>query len=343
MDQNSQKTGIKNLYSKISAYYFIHIHPKFSQERFLLKLGVFLVAFIIAVYFAVLSAPPRNFPLNDVATIHSGDSLKEIGMRLHSEGVIKSEFIFRTAVITLGGERKIMAGDYLLDKRENAITIASRLVKGAFHLEAVKVTIPEGWNVFKMSDYLSSKLVKFDKVEFLKLAMKEEGYLFPDTYFVSATIKPNEIIKMMKDNFDQKISTIKEIKTFSKPLKDVVIMASILEGEALPQDRRTVAGILWRRISMGMPLQVDSTFTYVNGKNTYELTLDDLKIDSLYNTYKYKGLPPGPISNPGVDCLLSAVTPITTKYLYFLTEKDGTIHYARTFEEHKKNRELYLK
>jgi UPF0755 protein len=93
---------------------------------------------------------------------------------------------------------------------------------------------------------------------------------------------------------------------------------------------------------MGMPLQVDSTFSYINGKNTYELTLDDLKIDSLYNTYKYKGLPPGPINNPGLEAITSALNPIKTKYLYFLTEKDGTIHYAKTFEEHKRNKERYL-
>jgi UPF0755 protein len=91
-----------------------------------------------------------------------------------------------------------------------------------------------------------------------------------------------------------------------------------------------------------MPLQVDSTFSYINGKNTYELTLDDLKIDSLYNTYKYKGLPPGPINNPGLEAIKSALNPIKTKYLYFLTEKDGTIHYAKTFEEHKNNKEKYL-
>lgn len=349
MEDNKLISQTKYWYEKFRTFYFSMIGNIFSPENFpnknpqlYKKIGFFAVLIFIII-FKISVVAPKNFPIGDVATIYSGDSLKVIGDKLQAENVIKSEFIFRTVVIILGGERKIIAGDYLLDKRENAITIANRLVKGAFHLEAVKVTIPEGWNVFKMSDYLSSKLVKFDKSEFLKLAMKEEGYLFPDTYFVSATIKPGEIIKMMRDNFDQKISTINEIKTFLKPLKDVVIMASILEGEALPQDRRIVAGILWRRISLGMPLQVDSTFKYINGKDSYNLTLDDLKINSPYNTYLYKGLPPGPISNPGIDAIISAVTPITTKYLYFLTEKDGTIHYAKTFEEHKKNRELYLK
>lgn len=303
----------------------------------------FLVAFVLAIIVNIFIGAPSDFPVGDITTVHSGDSLKSIGVKLHESKVIKSEFIFRTTAILLGGERGIIAGDYLLDEKESSPYIALRLVKGYFHLEPVKITIPEGWNVFKIGDYLSKKIVKFDKNEFIKIAQKDEGYLFPDTYFVSATIKPEEVVTLMKDNFDQKIGGIKEIKTFNKPLSDVVIMASILEGEALPQDRRVVAGILWRRLSLGMPLQVDSTFAYINGKDSYNLTLDDLKIDSPYNTYKYKGLPPGPISNPGVDGLTAAVTPIKTNYLYFLTEKDGTIHYAKTFEEHKANKEKYLK
>jgi UPF0755 protein len=185
--------------------------------------------------------------------------------------------------------------------------------------------------------------MQFNKEEFLNLAKGREGYLFPDTYFVSGSVNPSEIIQMMENNFTKKITSVPGIATSTHTLKDIITMASILEGEALPKDRAVVAGILWKRLGMGMPLQVDSTFSYVNGKNTYELTLDDLKIDSPYNTYEHKGLPPGPISNPGLDAIISALTPTKTKYLYFLTEKDGTIHYAKTFEEHKRNKELYLK
>ncbi|MCX6701950.1 MAG: endolytic transglycosylase MltG [Candidatus Zambryskibacteria bacterium] len=180
-------------------------------------------------------------------------------------------------------------------------------------------------------------------MQFLTLAKSNEGYLFPDTYFISKTAKSMDVINMMKENFEVKINSVSGIATSTHKLKDIIIMASILEGEALPKDRNIVAGILWKRLEMGMPLQVDSTFAYINGKNTYELTLDDLKIDSPYNTYKYRGLPPGPISNPGLEAIISAINPIKTKYLYFLTEKDGTIHYAKTFEEHKRNKELYLK
>jgi len=120
-------------------------------------------------------------------------------------------------------------------------------------------------------------------------------------------------------------------------------MASIIEAEArTTESRRIISGILWKRISLGMPLQVDSTFVYINGKNTYELTSDDLKIDSPYNTYVYKGLPPTPIGNPGLDAILAALYPKTSKYLYFLSSKSGDMYYATTFEQHKRNKELYL-
>ena len=186
------------------------------------------------------------------------------------------------------------------------------------------------------------KFSKFDPKDFISNA--KEGYLFPDTYLFLPNSEITQVLSFMKNNFDKKIQSIEsEIIEFKKPLNDVIIMASILEEEARKTDtRRTIAGILWKRLSVGMPLQVDVTFQYINGKKTFELTTEDLKIDSPYNTYKYRGLPPTPISNPGLDSILSAITPIETPYFYFLSDKDGNMHYAKTFSEHKKNKELYL-
>lgn len=315
----------------------------FNKTKNLKKFLAFFVALFFASYLVFVSSAPQNFPLGDIASIKTGDSLKEIGESLHKNNIIKSEFIFRITVIVLGGERRIIAGDYLLDNKETSVHLAYRFVKGQFHLEAIRITIPEGWNTKEIAGYLSKKIIKFDKDLFLQLAQKDEGFLFPDTYFVSATASPEEIIGMMKGNFESKIKTVKELSSSVRSLKEIITMASILEKEALPQDREMVSGILWKRISIGMPLQVDSSFTYINGKGTFDLTLDDLKIDSPYNSYKYKGLPPGPIGNPGLNSILASLKPIKTNYLYFLTEKDGIIHYAKTFEEHKRNKEKYLR
>ena len=154
-----------------------------------------------------------------------------------------------------------------------------------------------------------------------------------------------DIIPVLKSNFDKRIATIKnEITNYKKPLADIIKLASIVEEEArTTESRKVVAGILWKRLALNMPLQVDSSFKYINGKGTAELTLADLKIDSPYNSYLYKGLPPTPIANPGLDSILATVTPTKTDYLYFLTDKEGDMHYARTYAEHLQNKELYLK
>ncbi|HBD24942.1 MAG: hypothetical protein A2566_00730 [Candidatus Zambryskibacteria bacterium RIFOXYD1_FULL_40_13] len=304
----------------------------------------FLIAFFLALSLSLLFSAPKKFPVGTILKVNSGQSLQTITLDLHEKNIIRSKLFFRSLVILFGGEKRVIAGDYLLEKREGTFSLARRLVNGKFQIDTIKITIPEGWNAFQIADYLEKNLLLFDKETFLDLAKPKEGYLFPDTYFVSRSVTPVEIIKMLEDNFEKRVESISQsFRNSTKSEKQIIIMASILEGEALPKDRNVVAGILWKRLEMGMPLQVDSTFMYVNGKNTYELTLDDLKIDSLYNTYKYKGLPPGPINNPGIEAMVSAMNPVKTKYLYFLTEKDGTIHYASTFEEHKRNKELYLK
>jgi UPF0755 protein len=134
------------------------------------------------------------------------------------------------------------------------------------------------------------------------------------------------------------------IASSTRPLDEIIKMASIVETEArMEKTRRVVAGILWERIRRGMPLQVDVSFRYINGKTTRNLTVSDLKIDSPYNSYIYKGLPPTPIANPGLEAILASANPIKTDYLYFLTGKDNVMYYARTFEEHVVNTELYLR
>lgn len=299
--------------------------------------------FVFSGIYVYMHMPPTTFPLGEVITIKSGETLQEIASNLKKENAIKSPFFFRFAVALLGGEKKLIAGDYLLDKREGPVELARRITKGDFHLVTFKATIPEGWSVVQIADYFKSNLEDFDRSKFLALAKSKEGFLFPDTYFVSPKIKPEVLIEIMSKNFDEKIKTVKGLSTSTISLKDIITMASILEEEArTTESRRMVAGILWKRLSMGMPLQVDSTFLYINGKTTYELTSSDLKIDSPYNTYRYKGLPPGPISNPGLDSINSAINPISSKYLYFLSSKSGNMYYATTFEQHKRNKQLYL-
>ncbi|PIP73278.1 MAG: hypothetical protein COW88_02715 [Candidatus Lloydbacteria bacterium CG22_combo_CG10-13_8_21_14_all_47_15] len=149
----------------------------------------------------------------------------------------------------------------------------------------------------------------------------------------------------MKENFIEKISTTAPaIKDFGESVHDVVVMASLLEKEARTMEtREVIAGILWKRLKDGMPLQVDAVFPYINGKNTFQLSLEDLQVDHPYNTYTRKGLPPGPIANPGLDAIIAAINPEDTPYYFYLSDKEGMMHYARTFDGHLANKARYLR
>ncbi len=310
-----------------------------------LKLTIYIVVFALSASLLGLFAylPSNDFPLGQIVTIYSGDTLQGVALNLKESNVIRSPFMFRLAVSFLGGEKKLIAGDYLLDKKEGPLDLAYRITQGKFHTLNFKATIPEGWNSLQIAEYLKRNLKNFDSQKFIELAKDKEGYLFPDTYFLSPTIKPEVVVETMTNNFKNQIKKVPDLEKSEHTVNEIIIMASILEEEArTTESRRMVAGILWKRLEMGMPLQVDSTFLYINGKTTYELTAEDLKINSPYNTYKFKGLPSGPISNPGLDAISSAINPIESKYLYFLSSKSGNMYYATTFEQHKRNKELYL-
>lgn len=336
MEENQNTFSGQNWREKMRAF--------FSDEKNRKKIIAFLVALVVAIFISIIINPPADFPSGKIITVSEGESLEQITTGLQNAGAIRSSFIFSSTVILLGGERKVVVGDYLLKKPENVLDLAYRFAFGKTDIPLVKITVPEGWNVRQMSDYLAIHLTNFNTTKFKNIASSSEGYLFPDTYFVSPMATPEFLLQKMRSNFEQKINSIPQIKTFRKPLSDVVIMASILENEArTTADRQIVAGILWKRLALGMLLQVDSTIAYVTGKDLTQLTATDLKIKSLYNTYLHKGLPPGPIGNPGLDALTSAVTPIATNYLYYLSDKDGMMHYATTFAEHQKNIAKYLK
>jgi len=187
----------------------------------------------------------------------------------------------------------------------------------------IKVTIPEGFNTKEMSDIFSLKLPKFNKERFLSLAEDKEGYLFPDTYFFAAFNDEKDIIRIMQENFARKIIPfLLEIKTSGRTKREIIIMASIVEREAKGDaDRGFISGILWRRLSIGMPLQADAA----------------------PETYKEKGLPKNPISNPGLEALQAAIRPKSSPYLYYLHDKNGEIHYAKNFTEHLQNKSKYLR
>ncbi len=278
-----------------------------------------LLVIVIAVVAWSVTAPAA-FPKDTIVTVPNGAGLQEISQTLEKGHFIRSSFWFRSFSIVLGGERGMKAGQYYFEKPESAFTIAWRIFRGDHEIETIKVTVPEGFTSAKISNLFKEEFAFFDNAMFLATA--PEGYLFPDTYFMPVTATASSTIQVMRENFTRRIAPLMtDIEASGHTLEEIVTMASLLEAEAkTAEDRKVAADILWKRLKLGMPLQVDSEM----------------------GTYEFQGLPKKPINNPGLVSLNAALHPTATPYLYFLTGKDGKMHYAKTFEEHKQNIIKYL-
>jgi UPF0755 protein len=245
---------------------------------------------------------------------------------------VKKKILFLAILAALGGGLFLLIYNFLTP---------SEIVP----LKLIRITIPEGFNVRQIGSRLEEAGL-FRAEEFTKVALKEEGFLFPDTYEFYAETTPESVISKMKKNFEVKVDSdiLAEAKRQGRSLREIVIMASLLEEEAASdKDWKIIAGILWKRIEERMPLAVDAALTYVTGRASSKLTDDDLALDSPYNTYKYNGLPAGPISNPGLGAMDAALNPTPSAYWFYLSDSKGVIHYAKTFEEHKLNKIRYLR
>ncbi|MBC7836557.1 endolytic transglycosylase MltG [Acetobacteraceae bacterium] len=303
-----------------------------------------LAAFLcLALYIFTITAP-FSFEEGVLIQVPSGESIRSVGALLKEKGLIRSSMAFEAVVRASGGS--IIAGEYSFQQRDNIVQVGRRLAGGDFRITPVRIKIPEGSTVRNITDLLTEKIADFDGAQFYRLAQSKEGYLFPDTYFILPGATPQTVLGMMQNAFEENVLTPNVealVKASGKSLSEIVIMASLLEKEVPDTyDRRVIAGILWKRIKLGMPLQVDAVFPYIIGKNSFELTRADLRIDSLYNTYVYKGLPVGPIANPSLDAIIAAATPIQTEYLYYLSDMQSNLHYAATYDQHLTNKATYL-
>lgn len=293
--------------------------------------------------------------------IAKGEGNAEISSRLKNEGIISDSWYFYYYLRTHELLNKIIPGKYELSGLMSIPDIASVITSQK--KQFVAITFPEGMTANEMADKISQ--AGLDGQGFLNIAENPkkiaeeydflknrkvnglEGYLFPDTYYFGPEAGADVIVKKLLDNFGQKIdaNVRRAIDGQAKTLEDIVILASMIEKEVnTKEDREMVSGIFWNRLGINQPLQSDATLTYVLGKKKAQYSLEDTKSDSPYNTYAVKGLPPGPIANPGLESILAAVYPRKTSYLYFLSNPEtGKTVFADTFEGHlinKKNNGL---
>lgn len=292
-----------------------------------------------------LRAINPNDKTEHIFVIKKGEGLRDISYKLKKKDLIKDPVVFFLLIKKLGIDGKIQAGDFRLSPSMNASEIAQNLTHGTLD---IWVTIPEGKRAEEIANILQKEIPSYKNLWQEKL-VSEEGYLFPDTYLIPKDADIDLIISMMKNNFEKKYSQIENLNKTSLSKKEIVIIGSLVEREArLQNDRPLVASVILNRLRIGMPLQIDATIQYMLGyqkdKKTWwkkDLAKQDLSIDSYFNSYKNPGLPPTPISNPGFNVLNAVVNAPDTNYLYYLSDKNGFNHYAKTIDEHNDNIKKY--
>lgn len=287
-------------------------------------------------------------PVNSKDTTHTsfiipkGAALRTISNNLQEQGFIKDPVVFFLLIKKEGIDKDIQAGNFLLSPSMTAQEIAKLLTTGA--MEDVWITIPEGKRAEEIGEILRDGLPSYDS-SWDEVLIENEGYLFPDTYLIPKDATIEQVIQVMRNNFDTKYELLDTSNT-SYSQEEIVTLASLVEREAKhDEDRPLVASVIENRLNIGMALQIDATIQYakgVPGNWWAPVTLAEYQsVRSPYNTYLQPGLPPGPIANPGIEALSAAANPADTNYTYYIADQNGINRYASTLEGHNANIQKY--
>lgn len=274
--------------------------------------------------------------------IPKGEGVREIAHDLKQKGFIKDQVVFFLLTKKLGLDEQIQAGYYKISPSMKAEDIAKALTHGTLD---IWVTIPEGYRAKEIAETL--KAIPTYQDSWGEELEKHEGYLFPDTYLIPRQATIDQIVEILTKTFDARYATLPTSKSYNE--EQIVTIASLVEREARhDEDRPIVASVITNRLNIGMKLDIDATLQYALGYQPQQkrwwkesLSAKDKQIDSPYNTYQNAGLPPTPISNPGIESLRAAINPANTPYFYYFTDKNGVNHYAKTLQEQESNIEKY--
>ncbi len=334
-----------------------------SKRRFFRKRRVFIsfgLLFLAALFVCAASGlffitPADKAGNTQVVIVREGLSLKEVAGELDRERIIKNKALFELWAELLGYSRKIKAGEYELGSHMPPKRILEKLIRG--EVITYPVTVPEGFTVAQISQLLHEGGL-IDKQEFLSLindpallrrygisAPSFEGYLYPETYHFARGISARSTIDAMVGRFWQVVSPLKaRMDEVGMSLPEVITLASIVEKETgLAEERPTIASVFLNRLKRGMRLESDPTVIYGLEKFDGNLTRRDLNRATPYNTYIIRGLPPGPIANPGLEAIKAVLYPAKTDYLYFVSRNDGSHHFSKTLSAHNKAVQIYQK
>ena len=314
----------------------------FLYKLFFVFSLIFLVTilFLTAIYFPLV----ENSTIQKIINIPPGTNAKEIVHILEKNEIIrKNNYLFIILIKLSKLEDKLKFGEYNLSPSLNMLQILNKLARG--EIVVYKITIPEGYNSIQIAELLDKKEI-VEKESFLKLVKygekSWEGYLFPDTYEVPKKYGAENMLKLMLSNFEQVAVDNKLINKAEQTgftMDEIITLASIIEKEAkFAEEKKQISSVFHNRLKSGMKLQSCATIQYILGKPKEKLEESDLEIESPYNTYLYKGLPPGPICNPGIDSIIAALEPANEDYLFFVLGDNGRHIFSKTYEEHLKNK-----
>lgn len=307
--------------------------------------AVLAVALLSA--FLLLDTNPKGNWEGKLAVIPRGSPLPEVVRILREDGILPHPQAFRALVILTFSGRRLHYGEYAFPTPPSAFEAWRRLVRG--DVIKYEVTVRPGANLFDVAELVKEKKLVAAE-EFLAAATSPavlrrldipgesaEGYLFPDSYIFVKPVTPEEIVELMVQQFRRKIppDTEKRAKDAGFSLHQIVTIASIIEKETgIEQEKPIVSAVIRRRLALGMPLQMDPTVIYGAKRFDGTVTGKDLRKAGPYNTYLNRGLPPGPIANPGLPALAAALSPSDAEYLYFVSKNDGSHTFSRTLTEH---------
>ncbi|AKL98102.1 endolytic transglycosylase MltG [Endomicrobium proavitum] len=301
-----------------------------------IKKKITVAAIVVIMVFCYFSIPGKKVSI----TVQNGEGASLVAADLKRNELIISKNLFVVLVKFSGSQNKIKAGVYEFRKNNSMFQILSELKSGSKNM--IRFTIPEGSTVGQTAEIISAK-VGISKDKFIEVAKVRamEGYLMPETYMVDPSMKEEDIINMMQREFDKKITPqmYERAKEINMPMKKVIILASIIEKEAVkPNERPIISAVFHNRLKKRIRLESCATVLYAMGINKAHLSIEDTKFDSPYNTYKIFGLPPAPICSPGIESIKAALYPADTNSLYFVAAGDGSSLFADSLEGHIKNK-----
>ena len=279
--------------------------------------------------------------------IDNGMSFREIGNHLQEEGWIRSSLLWQVMGTVTGKSNDYFAGVYRFHSNKGLLTILNEIHIGSFDHEQIRLTIPEGSTVEQIATYVEETGVVSaeDFLNTVKSVSREgassqvlydlEGYLFPDTYFLQYGMTSDEILTMLRKQFDQVMSEIEIPSDFEYSQEELIILASIIEKESQdPEEISVVASVFFNRLEIDMALQSCATVNYILKQDKLILSEADIAVESPFNTYLNVGLPPGPVGNPGRAAIEAVLNPGKSDYFYFVAGPDGEHHFSETYEEH---------